>query len=96
MIDWATFSLKDLAGLLSSVKDRLASFYHWNDKQSLEQAINICLDQKINLADVKLWSINEAQEEKFELFLQALRSRMVIGQTQPPLKCEGSGQLQNG
>jgi hypothetical protein len=27
---------------LDSVKDRLASFYHWNDRQSLEQAINIC------------------------------------------------------
>lgn len=24
-----------------SVKDRLASFYHWNDHQSLEQAILI-------------------------------------------------------
>ena len=32
-----------------SVKDRLASFYHWNDKQGLEQAINICLDQNVNL-----------------------------------------------
>jgi hypothetical protein len=56
-----------------SVKDRLASFYYCNDKQSLEQAISICLDQEVNLDEIKSWSISEAQKEKFALFLQALR-----------------------
>ena len=54
------------------VKDRLASFYHWNDKQGLQQAINICLEQKIDLAEVERWSILEEQELKFRLFIQKL------------------------
>lgn len=53
---------------VDSVKDRLASFYHWNDRQSLEQAIDICLEQKINLEEVQRWSIQENQEEKFQIF----------------------------
>lgn len=55
-----------------SVKDRLATFYHWNDKQGLEQAVNICLEQQIDLDDVKKWSLNERQEEKFDFFVRSL------------------------
>jgi hypothetical protein len=36
-----------------SVKDRLAGFYHWDDKQSLEQAIEICLEQKVNFKELE-------------------------------------------
>lgn len=50
------------------VKDRLAGFYYWDDKQGLAQAINICLDHKINLNEVKRWSEAEGQLEKFEIF----------------------------
>lgn len=57
---------------VDSVKDRLASFYHWNDKQGLEQAINICQEQKIDLAEVERWSIQEEQQEKFNLFKERL------------------------
>ncbi len=39
-----------------SVKDRLSSFYHWNDKQGLAQAVAICLEQKINLNEIEKWS----------------------------------------
>lgn len=56
-----------------SVKDRLSNFYHWNDEQALEQAINICLEQKIDLDEVKQWSIQELQEEKFDFFKKSLR-----------------------
>lgn len=53
---------------VDSVKDRLASFYHWNDKQGLEQAISICLEQEIDLGEIERWSINEKQEEKYQVF----------------------------
>lgn len=58
---------------IDSVKDRLASFYHWNDKQSLEQAINICLEQNINLIEIEKWSLKESQSEKFQIFLTQLK-----------------------
>ncbi len=42
---------------VDSVKDRLASFYHWDDRQGLEQAINICLEQDIDLNEIERWSV---------------------------------------
>lgn len=55
------------------VKDRLASFYHWNDKQSLEQAINICLEQDIDLNEIERWSLQEEKPEKFQIFLSRVK-----------------------
>lgn len=57
---------------VDSVKDRLTAYYHWNDKQSLEQAINICLEQDIDLSEVERWSLHEKQPEKFLIFLERL------------------------
>lgn len=59
---------------VDSVKDRLASFYHWNDRQGLAQAVNICLEQQIDLTEVQRWSQLEEQEEKFHLFLRQLET----------------------
>lgn len=58
---------------VDSVKDRLTSFYHWGDKQGLEQAINICLEQDIDVSEIERWSIHEGQQEKFLLFMERLR-----------------------
>lgn len=58
---------------VDSVKDRLASFYHWNDKEGLVQAINICLEQNINLDEVEKWSRDKNQHEKFQLFKTRLK-----------------------
>jgi hypothetical protein len=51
-----------------SVKDRLAAYYHWNDRQSLEVALLVCEKKEINIAKVKKWSVNEGMEEKFNFF----------------------------
>ena|SRR3990167_2058672 len=58
-----------------SVKDRIASFYHWNDRQSLEQAIAICkeIPKKINIHEIKRWSTKENHSEKFKIFLKELK-----------------------
>jgi hypothetical protein len=56
-----------------SVKDRLSSFYHWNDKQGLEQAVDVCLEQKIDLREVEKWSLQEGQIEKFQTFMGLLK-----------------------
>jgi hypothetical protein len=60
---------------VDSVKDRLASFYHWNDKQGLDQAVSICLEQKIDFSEVEEWSIKEEQEEKFRIFEKFLKKK---------------------
>lgn len=60
---------------VDSVKDRLSSYYYWNDKQGLMQAINICLEQKVNLEEIKEWSIRENQENKFRAFLNLLNQK---------------------
>ncbi len=56
-----------------SVKDRLAAYYHWNDKQSLDQAISIYRDNSIDLKEVERWSNNEGMENKFEIFKRHLK-----------------------
>ena len=54
------------------VKDRLAAYYHWNDKQALEQAVLVCRDQSVDLAEVRRWSAAEGMAEKFEIFKRRL------------------------
>lgn len=56
-----------------SVKDRLASYFHWNDRQSLEQAISICLEISIDLNEIEKWSIREKNKPKFDEFIQKLK-----------------------
>ncbi|MCB1082492.1 MAG: hypothetical protein KDK63_05040 [Chlamydiia bacterium] len=57
-----------------SVKDRLASYYHWDDEQGLDQAIDICqtIPEKVNLKDIKKWSAKEGYQEKFQTFQRRL------------------------
>ncbi len=59
-----------------TVKDRLAAYYHWDDNQSLEQAIIVCktLFKKIDLDEIKKWSKNEGHLKKFEHFLKQLKN----------------------
>jgi hypothetical protein len=38
---------------MGSVKDRLRAFYHWNDKEGLEQAQSICAAHKVDLAEIE-------------------------------------------
>lgn len=54
------------------VKDRLAAFYHWNDPQSLEQALMVAKARKVNMKEVKRWSFKEGHEEKYEVFKKRL------------------------
>ncbi len=58
-----------------SVKDRLASFYHWDDLQGLEQAINICqeISNEVDIAKIKSWSEKEGQKTKYQIFLKRLK-----------------------
>lgn len=54
------------------IKDRLASFFHWNDAQVLEQALLVAENRKIDLKNLKRWAKQEGFEKKFEEFLNRL------------------------
>lgn len=48
------------------VKDRLAAYYHWNDKQCLVQAKYVTQTQDVDLEEVRAWSEREGTLAKFE------------------------------
>jgi len=57
------------------VKDRLAAFFHWRDRQSLDQALLVARSQKINLREIRQWSRLEGHEEEFREFERRLKKR---------------------
>ncbi|MDA8338762.1 MAG: hypothetical protein M0Z70_05630 [Nitrospiraceae bacterium] len=56
-----------------SVKDRLAAYYHWNDPQALEQAIMVAKAQKIDLKEIRRWSVKERHKEKYDIFASMIK-----------------------
>ena len=54
------------------VKDRLSAYYHWNDPQSLDQALMVAKSQKINIKEIKKWSEKEGNIEKYYRFEKLL------------------------
>lgn len=57
-----------------SVKDRLAAFYHWGDKQSLEQALLISRTNEINIESVEEWSTREGKKTEFDEYKRQLKT----------------------
>lgn len=47
------------------VKDRLAAYYHWNDRQSLQQAILVAQTCDIDHDEIERWSIKEGKSREF-------------------------------
>jgi hypothetical protein len=56
-----------------SVKDRLAAFYYWEDRQGLEQAILVAEANPVDMEDLKSWSEKEGKLTEFEEFSKRLR-----------------------
>jgi hypothetical protein len=54
------------------VKDRLAAYYHWNDEQSLQQAVWVAQQNDVDLESIKKWSIKESSEQKYLNFYNKL------------------------
>jgi hypothetical protein len=48
------------------VKDRLAAYYHWGDRQSLLQATLVAQRNKINIDEIERWSLAEGKLNEFE------------------------------
>ena len=56
-----------------SIKDRLAAYYFWEDKQALDQAVLLSKSHNINLKEVERWSKAEGQTEKFKIIKKLFR-----------------------
>lgn len=57
---------------VDSLKDRLSAFYHLNDRQGLEQAINSCLGQNDDHTEVERWSSSKGYSGKYTTFPKQL------------------------
>ena len=55
-----------------SCRDRLAGFFHWNDRQSLITAVQIARHRKVDLRAIRVWSAREGASDKFLEFLEIL------------------------
>jgi hypothetical protein len=67
-------SAKTLAlSATDACRDRLAAFYHWNDRQSLAAAVAIAERNRVALARVRDWSRREGHVEGYRAFLVELR-----------------------
>lgn len=51
------------------VMDRLAAWFHWNDRRSLIHALWVCEKHPINISKLKRWAANENELDKFQQFL---------------------------
>lgn len=52
------------------IMDRLAAYFHWNDPQSLDQAVWIANDHSIDFDELKVWAEREDHSEKFATFVR--------------------------
>ncbi len=57
------------------VMDRLAAFYYWNDRQSLQQALLVAENHPVKLNEIKKWSENEGETSKFQEFLDGVKRK---------------------
>lgn len=58
-----------------SCRDRLAAFYHWHDRQSLEVALQIALRHPVRMRAIQKWSTQEGGTEQFAEFRRELARR---------------------
>lgn len=58
-----------------SCRDRLAAYFHWKDRQSLETAVQIALVNRVNLDAIRAWSKDEGRLDAFEEFRSELGRR---------------------
>jgi len=74
LLKYATGELRIISPT-DCVKDRLASYYHFDDRQCLEQAVLVARDNKVDLAEVERWSRHEGKPDRFAEFRTRFEKR---------------------
>lgn len=54
------------------IKDRLAAYYHWDDTQSLQQAVWVAQENLFEMEAIRSWSEQEGMGEKYKHFIEKL------------------------
>lgn len=73
-VDMATGTVRMLSPL-DCIKDRLPAYYHWNDLQSLDQALDVAAEiLPLDLDQIERWSIKEGQSKKYSEFASRYES----------------------
>jgi hypothetical protein len=49
------------------IKDRLAAYFHWNDRQSLVQALAIMINHSIQTDELRTFCLDEGEQAQFEV-----------------------------
>jgi hypothetical protein len=49
------------------IKDRLAAYFHWGDRQCLSQAIMVADQQDIDIQEISRWADGEGKLQEFEI-----------------------------
>ena len=50
------------------VRDRLAAYYFWDDRSSLEQAVLVACQKRVSMTEIRKWSTKLGMLPKFESF----------------------------
>ena len=58
-----------------SCRDRLAAFYHWNDRQSLVAAVAIATRNRVAYSKIKAWSNREGHHKGYATFIEEIHRR---------------------
>lgn len=66
-----------LLSATQSVMDRLAAWYHWNDRRSLFQAIDIVKNNKVDFKEIEIWSQEEGESASYKKFINQVN--IIVG-----------------
>jgi hypothetical protein len=64
-----------------SCRDRLAAFYHWSDRQSLQVAVEVAMSRRVDMKKIQDWSRNEGFADRFKEFQRELARRRLRRRT---------------
>lgn len=56
--------------------DRLAAWFHWDDRSSLIQALWVCEKHPVSLSKIKQWAKNEGHPSKLEQFVSEYKKTL--------------------
>lgn len=56
------------------VKDRLASYIHWNARECLDQAVLVAKRHSVNLRAIEKWCIGEKGEDHWKAFVESVKA----------------------
>jgi hypothetical protein len=73
-IEFATGVLR-LLSPTDCVKDRLSHYFHWKDRQCLDQAVMVATGTEIDLEEIERWSRHEGIDLEFEQIREMLHFR---------------------